>query len=99
VRTLVVSRRSAVAGSLGLDGLAREARVHPELVRRLVARGLLDTDDDGRFPPATVPRLARATRLRRDLGLDYAGALLACDLLERIEQLEERLRRYEPAND
>ncbi len=40
-------------------------------------------------------RLARAVRLRRDLGLNYAGAMLACDLLDRIDELERRLRRYE----
>ena len=39
--------------------------------------------------------LARAMRLRRDLGVNLAGALLACDLLERIDELEARLRLYE----
>jgi hypothetical protein len=34
-------------------------------------------------------------RLRRDLGVNLAGALLACDLLARIDELEARLRRYE----
>jgi hypothetical protein len=32
--------------------------------------------------------LARIVRLRRDLGLNYAGAILAYELLERIERLE-----------
>jgi hypothetical protein len=36
-------------------------------------------------------------RLRRDLGLNYAGAVLACELLARIEELEERLGRFEAA--
>ena len=35
--------------------------------------------------------LARAARLRRDLGLNYAGAVLACELLARIDELEQRL--------
>jgi chaperone modulatory protein CbpM len=76
-----------------VDVLAREAGVHPELVRRLAALGLIELDapfaDDG-------PRLARAVRLRRDLGLNYAGALLAGELLDRIDDLARRLRRYEP---
>ena len=38
-------------------------------------------------------------RLRRDLGLNYAGALLACDLLARIDDLEARLRLYEQKQD
>ena len=37
-------------------------------------------------------------RLRRDLGLNYAGALLAGELLDRIDLLEQRLRRYELAD-
>ena len=35
--------------------------------------------------------LARASRLRRDLGLNYSGAVLACELLARIDELEQRL--------
>jgi hypothetical protein len=90
------------ADGLRLDAVAREAGVHPELVRRLVALGVLDPLDgptrDGTLLWAdAAARIARAVRLRRDLGLNYAGALLACSLLERIEQLELRLRRYESA--
>jgi hypothetical protein len=80
-----------------IDELARDAGVHPELARRLLDLGFLDPEPangsarrrDG------ASRLARALRLRRDLGLNYAGALLACQLLDRIEQLEQRLRHYE----
>jgi hypothetical protein len=71
-----------------VDALARESGLHPELVRRLVRGGWVALDDS----PA---RVARAMRLRRDLGLNVAGALLACDLLARIDQLEARLRRHE----
>jgi hypothetical protein len=63
--------------------------VHPDLVRHFIAWGLLD---DG---PGAAETLARAARLRRDLGLNYAGALLACELLARIDELERRLSRYE----
>jgi hypothetical protein len=37
-------------------------------------------------------QLAKAVRLRRDLGLNYAGAVLACELLARIAELEARAR-------
>ena len=86
----VVRARLAVHAGFELEAIARDAGVHPELVRRLVALGLLDP-----FPRDAAARIARATRLRRDLGLNYAGALLACELLDRIERLEERLQRYE----
>jgi chaperone modulatory protein CbpM len=69
--------------------LARESGLHPELVRRFVALGLVDA------APDAADRLAVAGRLRRDLGLNYAGAILACELLERIARLESRVRRYE----
>jgi hypothetical protein len=71
--------------------LAREAGVHPDLVRRFVALGLLEAN-----PRDAAARIARAARLRRDLGLNYAGAVLACELLARIDELERRLSRYEP---
>jgi hypothetical protein len=93
---------TAPADGLRLEAVAREAGVHPELVRRLVAVGLLDAlEGTSRDRPLlradAAARIALAVRLRRDLGLNYAGALLACSLLDRIEQLELRLRRYEAA--
>jgi hypothetical protein len=89
--------RTTVAESYTLDELAREAGVHPELVRRLVAMGVLDpgSPDPELWPRATAARLARAIRLRRDLGLNYAGALLAAELLDRIDELERRTGRDE----
>ncbi len=71
--------------------LAHRAGVAPELTRRFVALGLLDRG----YTPDAPARLARAARLRRDLALNCAGAVLACELLARIDALEARLRRYE----
>ena len=50
------------------------------------------------FAPDAAGRLAQAVRLRRDLGVSYGGAVLACRLLARIDELEARLRRYETPN-
>jgi hypothetical protein len=83
---LTLRRRDA------LEVLAWEAGLHPALVRHFVDLGLVEPAG-GR---AAAARLARAARLRRDLGLNYAGAVLACELLERIDALEARLRHYEP---
>jgi len=71
--------------------LARDSGLHPDLVRRFVALGLVEPD----LSADATARLARAARLRRDLGLNYAGAVLACELLARIDELEARLRPYE----
>jgi hypothetical protein len=72
---------------LDIEALARRAGLHPDLVRRLVRLGAVDPADWD-----AAARLARITRLRRDLGLNYAGAILACELLARIDELEARTR-------
>lgn len=98
IRARLVVREHRTVG-LEVEALAREAGVHPELVQRLVALGLLDAPRGGQpFPRDAAARIARAMRLRRDLGLNYAGALLASELLDRIESLEQRLRHYESAD-
>jgi hypothetical protein len=90
-------------GSVELNVLARESGLHPDLVRRLVRLGALDpsggTRATPRFPRDSAARLAQVMRLRRDLALNLAGAVLACELLARIDELERRLRRYEPEHN
>lgn len=80
-----------------LETLAREAGLHPHLVSRLISLGALDsrggTSTAPLYPRDAAARLARVVRLRRDLGLNYAGALLAADLIARLETLEVRLAR------
>jgi hypothetical protein len=77
------------ASALVIQRLARESGLHPETVARFVRLGLVTPT----YSPAAPALLARATRLRRDLGLDYGGAVLVCELLARIDELEERLAR------
>lgn len=79
--------RPGASDAVELGALAREAGLHPDLVRRFVRLGLLDPPP---YPRDAAARLARAGRLRRDLGLNYAGAILVCELLDRIEKLESR---------
>src|SRR5258707_10849819 len=97
--SLVLRRPRGDRRTATLDMLAREAGLHPDLVLRLVRLGLVEpiggTPQEPLFAIDAAARLARAARLRRDFGIDYAGAVLASDLLARIEKLELRLRRYE----
>ena len=79
---------------LSLDGFARRTGLHPDLLRRYVALGLVDADRDaaGRlwFRPAELVRVARVERLRAGLALNYAAIGLVLDLLDRIDELEGR---------
>jgi chaperone modulatory protein CbpM len=88
---------------IALAALAREAGLHPEVVARLVSLGLIEpgggTASAPLFRRQDARLLARATRLRVDLGLDYAGAVLATELLARIEELEQRLCSGAPTDN
>jgi hypothetical protein len=81
---------------LALETLAQRAGLHPLLVRRLAQLGLLEPGGGTAAAPLYHAKdaalLVRAVRLRGDLGLNYAGAVLACELLARIEDLERRIR-------
>ncbi len=72
--------------------VARQAGVRIALARRYIGFGLFDpcagSTDAPLFEPTCAARLAKAERLRRDLGLNYAGAVLVCELLDRIAELE-----------
>jgi chaperone modulatory protein CbpM len=74
--------------------VARHAGVRIALVRRYLAFGLFEAypgpSETPRYDPRSAARIAQAERLRRDLGLNYAGAVLVCELLDRIRELEPR---------
>jgi chaperone modulatory protein CbpM len=77
--------------------LCRSCAVESELVERLVAEGILEpTRQEGTmlyFPQSSMKRTQVVVRLRSDLGVNLAGAALALELLDRIEELRARLRR------
>jgi chaperone modulatory protein CbpM len=86
----------AAHGAVELTALARQAGVKIVHVRRYLEFGLFEphpatTAETPRFDPGSAARVARAERLRHDLGLNYAGAVLVCELLDRISELESRL--------
>ena len=76
---------------LDIEVLARDAGLHPDLCERLIRLGLIEGPP---FADDAASQLARAARLRRDLGLGWSGAVFACELLRRIDDLEAQLRRY-----
>jgi len=46
-----------------------------------------------RFPADSVPRLLKAARLQRDLGVDASSLALVLDLLDEMDRLRSRLNR------
>lgn len=96
----VVHRRTRFGQRLvDLEGLAQEAGLGVDLIRAFLAQGLVEpsggTAQAPLFSQGAASRVACAARLQHDLGLNMSGAVLACELLERIDELEERLARYE----
>jgi MerR HTH family regulatory protein len=74
--------------------VARQAGVRIAVARRYLEFGLFEPRPDSgaapRYDPRSAGRVARAERLRCDLGLNFAGAVLVCELLDRIRELEAR---------
>jgi chaperone modulatory protein CbpM len=94
-------RDPAAEEPVELAVLARMAGVRTVHVRRYVEFGLVESEQprptapapSARYEATSAARVARAERLRRDLDLNYAGAVLVVELLERISELEARLPR------
>ena len=86
---------------LDLEAFARAANLHPDVVRRFVALGLLEAAHDAAgelwFSASQLPAVARLQRLRAGFGLNYAALGLVVDLLDRIARLESAQRRRPPA--
>lgn len=84
---------------LDLRAFARESGTHPELIRRLVALGLLEARQDPAgelwFSRSELAALGRVQRLRAGFALNYAAIGVVTELLDRIAVLETALRSAE----
>ena len=87
-------------GRLSLSIFSHTGGVHPEMVQRLVALGILDPERDAAgnlwFARDQLLALARVRRLRAGLGVNYAALGLVIDLLDRVAALERELRVTPP---
>ena len=79
-----------------LEEFALLSGLHPDLIRRLVALGLINADRDAAgelwFSRGEFAAVARVQRLRAGFALNYAAVGLVADLLDRITVLEAALR-------
>jgi chaperone modulatory protein CbpM len=82
--------------------LCRACDVRGELIEAMVEQGILEPS--GRrgshwcFPSSSLKRTRITLHLQRDLGVNLAGAALALDLLDHIEELKARLRAVDTEN-
>jgi hypothetical protein len=81
---------------LDLSAFARATGTHPDLIRRLVALGIIDARQGPSgelwFSRSELAAFARVQRLRAGFALNYAAIGLVTDLLDRIAILEAALR-------
>lgn len=84
---------------LSLAELCQACRLPAERILKLVEEGVIEPvgHDPARwhFHAVSVRRVRCAQRLEQDLGVNLAGAALAIELLETLQQLRTRLRRLE----
>lgn len=84
---------------LSLSDLCSACELPTERVFELVEEGIIEPLGAGpeqwRFRGVCIRRIRCVLRLERDLGVNVAGAALALDLLDELEQLRRRIRRLE----
>lgn len=66
-----------------------------ELVDEGIIEPHMQKSGQWHFDSASLRRIRCALQLNRDLGVNWAGAALALELLEELKPLRARLRQYE----
>lgn len=86
---------------LSLQELCEACRRSPDFIYELVEYGAIDPQgysiETWRFNARQLQRIQRMLRLQEDLEVNLAGAVLAVDLMEKIDALQsevEILKKY-----
>lgn len=84
---------------LTLRDLCRACRLPAEQLLEMIEEGIAEPIGRDvsrwRFHGISVRRVRCAVKLHRDLGVNWAGAALALDLLDEMRRLRTRLSRLE----
>ncbi|HET6419361.1 MAG TPA: chaperone modulator CbpM [Geobacteraceae bacterium] len=81
---------------ISLAELSRLCECQVQVVRKFIDAGLVEPvkeDAAPVFSTASVIRVRKALRLKRDLNLNFDAVALVMELLDRIEELERKNRR------
>lgn len=84
--------------TVALEELLAVSGLAPEELVELIELGVFEpvvAGEPRRFASRAIVQARRAARLRDDFGLNPPGMALALAYLERIEELERRLRELE----
>jgi chaperone modulatory protein CbpM len=88
---------------LTLEIVAASCGTKRSLVARLAYHGLIETleNEAGEplIPRRAVMQLRRMQRLRRDLGVNFAGAAVILDLVHRLEQVNRELQAMQERSE
>ena len=83
---------------LTLAEVCQACQVSTEQIIEIVAEGVIDPLGEEplnwRFQSISIKRIRFVLHVKQDLGVNVAGAALALDLLEELEELRSRVRRY-----
>lgn len=83
---------------LPIQELARAAGLHIAVVEQMAEFGVIEPAPGNAspilFPFAAIDRLRCAMRLRRDLGVNLAGAAVIVEMRERLRSLRAELERF-----
>jgi DNA-binding transcriptional MerR regulator len=100
--TRALQRTSQTNPPLSIDDLARAVSMPPERIAKFVGVGLIEPSTKTRggplFSVSSLERLRRILRLRRDLGVNLAGAAVIFDMRERMVSLQAELLRLRRRN-
>lgn len=79
---------------IGVEELCQLCAVERSFILELMEEGAIEGRpvDAPRFEGASLRRARVAARLRRDLGINAAGSALVLELLERLAEMEGRLK-------
>jgi chaperone modulatory protein CbpM len=82
---------------LSLRELCDACAVHAEFITELVDEGVIEPSGFDKshwcFSGVSLHRIRAAKRLQQDLGVNLAGAALALDLLDEMQQLHTQLQK------
>ena len=85
------------AAQLTIDELSVACNVDPNWIAELVEHGVIEPIGQGRpdwkFASLTMFRIAKASRLERDLNLNLPSLAIVLDLLDEIDDLRLQLRK------